>query len=150
MNQTKRLILSGILFVVLTFILFSYKAHAAGLPKEDIKLLAQVAHAEAGNQDKTGKRLVVATVLNRVDSDIFPETIIDVLAQEKQFSTYPELKDVKPTDDDYIAVYEELDSRINSEVMFFRTGNYGQGEPVIHWRDHYFTKLGGEEVKSKK
>lgn len=150
MNQTKRLILSAILFGVLICILFSYKAQAADLPKEDIELLAQVAHAEAGNQDKTGKRLVVATVLNRVDSDIFPETIIDVLAQEKQFSTYPELKDVKPTDDDYIAVYEELDSRINSEVMFFRTGNYGQGEPVIHWRDHYFTKLGGEEVKSKK
>ena len=54
---------------------------------DSLELLAAVVEAEAGNQDLTGKRLVVDVVLNRVDSPLFPDNIVDVLEQELQFTT---------------------------------------------------------------
>ncbi len=53
---------------------------------DSLELLAQLVEAEAGNQDKVGKRLVVDVVLNRVDSDTFPDTIEEVIFQPYQFS----------------------------------------------------------------
>lgn len=53
---------------------------------DSLELLAQLVEAEAGNQDAIGKRLVVDVVLNRVDSDAFPDTIEEVIFQPYQFS----------------------------------------------------------------
>ena len=52
----------------------------------EMELIAQLVMAEAGNQDLTGKRYVADVVLNRVDSDEFPNTVEEVIFQENQFS----------------------------------------------------------------
>lgn len=49
-------------------------------------LLAKLAMAEAEGEDKTGKALVILTVLNRVESDRFPNTIEKVIYQENAFT----------------------------------------------------------------
>lgn len=49
-------------------------------------LLAKLAMAEAEGEDKTGKALVILTVLNRVNSDSFPNTIEKVIYQEDAFT----------------------------------------------------------------
>ena len=48
-------------------------------------VLAKVVHAEAGNQDMTGKRLVVDCVLNRVDCEEYPNHVFGVVLQDGQF-----------------------------------------------------------------
>jgi len=111
------------------------------LEEAEIELIAQTVEAEAGNQSYIGKRLVVATVLNRVNHEAFPDTIEEVISQPGQFSTYPELKDIEATEDDYEAVYEELQQTCNSSVLFFRTGRYGYGVPLMKYEDHYFSTL---------
>lgn len=52
----------------------------------ELELLAQLVHAEAGNQSFEGKCLVAEVVLNRVESPDFPDTITEVIFQDGQFS----------------------------------------------------------------
>lgn len=58
------------------------------LVTSEMAMLAQLVQAEAGNQDLKGKRLVADVVLNRVDSDKFPNAIEEVIFQKNhvQFS----------------------------------------------------------------
>lgn len=54
--------------------------------EDEIKLIAKLVEAEAGNQSELGKRLVIDTVLNRVDHPNFPDTVNAVVYQSKRKS----------------------------------------------------------------
>lgn len=54
--------------------------------KEDYQVLLKIVEAEAGICDSRGKILVANVVLNRVNSDKFPDTIKEVVYQPSQFS----------------------------------------------------------------
>ncbi len=49
-------------------------------------LLMKIAMAEAEGEDTEGKALVMRVVLNRVESEAFPDSIWEVIYQEAQFS----------------------------------------------------------------
>ena len=105
------------------------------LKDDEKEVLARVVHAEAENQDMTGKRLVVDCVLNRVDSGIYPNHVWGVVLQEGQFvraETY--------TADDMAAVEKELKERLDYNVMYFRTRHYHDfGTALYQHGDHYFS-----------
>lgn len=125
----------------LCFIGFTQKAQAAELSSEDMTLLAKVVEAESGNQSVQGRRLVVACVLNRVESDQFPNSVQEVLAQKGQFQTYRILDKTQPTIHDMMAVQMEINERSDREIFFFRTNRYGCGTPLYKFEDHYFSGL---------
>lgn len=52
----------------------------------DRKLLANIIYCEAGNQSFEGQLAVGAVVMNRVKSEVFPDTIVGVIYQKNQFS----------------------------------------------------------------
>lgn len=52
----------------------------------DRKLLANLIYCEAGNQPYEGQVAVGAVVMNRVLSPVFPNTILEVIYQPRQFS----------------------------------------------------------------
>ncbi len=54
---------------------------------DDLIFLARVIHAEARGESFKGQVAVGAVILNRVDSDLFPDTIREVILQEGQFCT---------------------------------------------------------------
>ena len=54
---------------------------SSSFSEEDENLLARIAMAEAEGEDVDGKALVILTVLNRVNSNEFPDTIHDVIYQ---------------------------------------------------------------------
>ncbi len=109
---------------------------------DSLDLLAICVEAEAGNQDLMGKRLVVDVVLNRVDSDRFPDDITSVITQPWQFSSWEDGRMDKvwsPSDETYQAVRMELESRTDSEVLFFTEGRYNEYcIPMYKHGDHYF------------
>ena len=112
------------------------------LSDKDIELLARVIHAEAGNQDETGKRLVADTVLNRMDDK--NDSMHDIVYAPGQFSTVPVLytSGNTPTEDEYRIAFEESISRINYDVYYFRTGHYHNcGTPAFKEGAHYFSTL---------
>ncbi len=53
---------------------------------EEAQMLVTLAMAEAEGEDIIGKALVILVVLNRVESDSFPDTIEGVIFQKDQFS----------------------------------------------------------------
>ena len=57
------------------------------IASEDLQLLAKVTYAEAGNQTLEQQLAVAATILNRVESESFPNTIQEVISQKGQFSS---------------------------------------------------------------
>ena len=58
------------------------------LTDEEIYLIAIVVDGEAGNQPYEGKLAVANAVLNRVRSELFPNTVEEVIYQRNQFSIY--------------------------------------------------------------
>lgn len=111
--------------------------------EEEIELIALVTMAEAESEPEEGKRLVIDTILNRVDSDRFPDTISDVIYQKNQFTSMwnGRVERCYVLDDIVQLVKEELMSRTDSEVIFFRTDHYSKwGTPMFKVGNHYFSK----------
>lgn len=109
---------------------------------DSLELLAQCVEAEAGNQDLEGKRLVVDTILNRVDDPDFPNTIIGVITQPYHFTAYWSgvMDRIEPSEETYEAVRLEIEDRTNYEILFFTAGGYSRyGTPWDKVGDHYFS-----------
>lgn len=114
------------------------------LPLSDceIDLIALVVMAEAEGESEEGKRLVIDTILNRVDSEYFPDTVEEVIYQPNQFSSMWNGRADRcyATDEIRQLVKEELASRTNYDVMFFTAGHYGEyGEHMFPVGNHYFS-----------
>lgn len=108
----------------------------------DLQLLACLVEAEAGNQDMTGKRLVVDVVLNRVVDPRFPDTIPGVIYQPGQFGPVSNGALARAyytvSEESMKAVAMELDDQIDYSVLYFTAGDYGCGTPAYKYGDHYF------------
>ena len=111
------------------------------LTDDEIELIALVTMAEAEGESEEGKRLVIDTILNRVDSLYFPDTVYDVIYETNAFeSMWNGRVDVCYVDD-YICrlVREESINRTNYDVVFFTAGKYGRyGVPMFQVGNHYF------------
>ncbi len=112
------------------------------ISNEDIELMALITMAEAEGECEEGKRLVIDTILNRVDSDSFPNTVYEVVYQPSQFSSMWNGRVNRCYIDDDICqlVIEELHSRKNYDVIFFTADRYGNyGTPMFQIGNHYFS-----------
>lgn len=109
---------------------------------DDMEMIAQLVEAEAGNQDLEGKRFVVDVVLNRVDSDQFPNTVEEVIYEKNQFSVIKNGAFEKAgwaiSDESFEAVRLEYEERTNSDILFFGTKKrsymkHGSFKCQDHW-----------------
>lgn len=111
--------------------------------EEDVELLALVMLAEAEGECEEGQRLVVDVILNRADNGHRGKTTIyDVVYDKGQFSSmWNGRKDrVTITDEARQLVREELESRTNSDVVYFRMYRYHSwGTPLFKVGCHYFS-----------
>lgn len=114
--------------------------------KEDIELIALVTMAEAEGESEQGKRLVIDTILNRVDSEdsYMPDTVYDVVYQKGAFSSMwnGRVDRVEVTDEVIQLVREEMESRTNYDVLYFHANKYGKyGTPLFAEGNHYFSGI---------
>lgn len=108
----------------------------------ELEMLAMITYAEAGNQCELGKRLVIDTVLNRVDHENYPDNITDVLQGQNAYAPiWGDTSGRYYVDDDiYQLVLEELESRTDDQVLFFRTEHFHDfGTPMFQVEDHFFS-----------
>lgn len=54
---------------------------------DEKQMLIKLTMAEAGGEDTIGKALVIKTVINRMESEDFPDTIEEIITQKSQFSS---------------------------------------------------------------
>ena len=110
---------------------------------EDIELLALVTMAEAEGENEEGKRMVIDTILNRVDSERFDNTISEVIYAPNQFTSMRNgrVDRCYVADDICQLVIEELTNRTNYDVLYFTAYQYGAyGTPMFQIGNHYFSK----------
>ena len=109
---------------------------------DDAVLIAKLVLAEAEGEPVMGKRLVIDTVLNRLDSEDFPNTVYGVVYQpyhydpawDGRIDLFSEL------DDAFKLVVDEIHNRTNSEVLYFRTDKFHEfGTPMEQVGNHYFS-----------
>lgn len=109
---------------------------------EEIRLIAQVVQAEAEGECEEGKRMVIDVILNRKDSEHFPDTVHDVIYQPRQFSVMwnGRFERCGVREDICQMVRQELVSRRNHDVIFFNAGGYSKyGVPMFQVENHYFS-----------
>lgn len=94
----------------------------------DRYLLANLIYCEAGNQPYEGQVAVGAVVMNRVMSSVFPDTVVGVIYQNKQFSPVASgrLALALSRDDATAACYQAADAAMSGQTtvgncLFFRT-----------------------------
>lgn len=112
------------------------------LTDAEIDLIARITMAEAEGESEEGRRLVIDTILNRVDHARFPDTVEGVIYQKNQFTcvTNGRLDRCYVKDEIVELVKEELVNRTNYEVMFFTSGKYGKyGKALFVEGNHYFS-----------
>lgn len=104
------------------------KVKTAGITQEEKRILLKIAMAEAEGEGVSGKAYVMRVVLNRVQSEEFPDTIKKVVFQKKQFSPVEDngrYWDVEPDAECYEA-YSMIENgwdESNGAVYFSRTGS---------------------------
>lgn len=102
-------------------------------------LLAKIAMAEAGTEDTEGKALVILTVLNRVRSEKFPNTISEVLYQYPQFTPVWDgtFDRIEPSTDCYAALELVKSGWDGSHgALYFEVT-----KPYATWHSEHLVKL---------
>lgn len=110
--------------------------------EKEIDLMALITMAEAEGESEYGKRLVISTILNRVDSEHYPDNVTDVIYQKNQFSSIWDGRADRCYVQEEIRqlVKEEIENRTNNEVIFFMAGDYSDyGTPMFAEGGHYFS-----------
>jgi hypothetical protein len=104
------------------------------LTDNEKELIACVVMAEAAYEDPIGKQLVVDTILNRVDSPSFPDTVSGVIYQDRQF-----YKAVSYSTECMDAVEHEIHERLDYDVLWFASSGYlPYGTKAYQHGNHYF------------
>lgn len=107
-----------------------------------IKLLAQLIHAEAGNQDLKGKRLVGEVVLNRMRSGGFPNTMEEVIYQEGSFGVITDGAFDKAknqiTEEDLEAARLAWGEPLDQNILYFNTEKMNCAKHWYQHGDHWF------------
>lgn len=125
-----------IVIVLFLLWLFTKKVDAYEYTTTDIVLIGKLIQHEAAYESELGQRLVIDTVLNRVESEKFPNTVEEVLSQPGQYCNPSEY----PPKRVYRLVAEEMRWRTNPDVLWYRTKRYhSYGNPIIKEGAHYFS-----------
>lgn len=115
------------------------------LTDEEVELIALLTMAEAEGESEYGQRLVIDSVLNRMDSEHFPDTVHDVIYQKNQYSSMTGERVTRCWVKEELCelVRSELKERTDYDVVFFRTKHYHTfGTPLFQVGSHYFSKYG--------
>lgn len=116
------------------------------LSNDEFDMIAKVVYAESGNQEWEAQWMVACVILNRVESDSFPDTVKDVIFQDnpKQFCCAWDggYDKAMPGDATNEAVAYALEQeRIPADILFFTSNGYLKGtEPYEKVDDMYFSR----------
>lgn len=117
------------------------------LSDKDYDTLLRIVEAEAGGEDQDGKLLVANVVLNRVNSELFPDSVWDVVMQREkgiaQFSPTVDgrFQDVRVSQDTVEAVERALYGEDLSRGALYFCAREKADSDRLKWFDRKLTKL---------
>ena len=117
------------------------------LSDKDYEALLRIVEAEAGGEDQDGKLLVANVVLNRVNSELFPDSVVDVVMQKEQgiaqFSPTVDgrYQSVKISEDTKEAVGRAIYGEDISEGALYFCAREKADSEKMQWFDRKLTRL---------
>ncbi len=117
------------------------------LSDKDLDALQRIVEAEAGGEDQDGKLLVANVVLNRVNSEKFPDTVLEVVMQREQgvaqFSPTVDGRyhSVKVSEDTKAAVERALYGEDISQGALYFCAREKADSGRMQWFDRHLTRL---------
>ncbi len=117
------------------------------LSDKDYDALLRIVEAEAGGEDQDGKLLVANVVLNRVNSEIFPDSVLDVVMQREQgiaqFSPTVDgrYQSVRVSEDTVDAVERALYGEDISQGALYFCAREKADTEKLQWFDRKLTRL---------
>lgn len=126
-------------------------AEEVNLSVDEFIFISSVVEAESDRSESLdGRILIAATIINRTNSDYFPDSITAVLEQSGQFSTVRNGHSVTNrtaySDQAVLLAYEQLEAgEIPTNILFFNCIGYNCGEPYGLVDGNFFMTY-GEEV----
>ena len=116
---------------------------------DDFELMGKTVFAEAKTEEFAGQVAVAEIILNRVESENFPDTVQEVIKQDGVFSSWGNGSvEAAPFDDECLeAVQDAVNERIFPDsVVYFREGHFHSfGTPYTVIGHHYFSSEEGED-----
>ncbi len=99
--------------------------------RDDVYLLARVVNGEAANEPYLGKVAVAAVILNRVESDQFPNTLAGVIYQPNAFESITNgVANAAPSDESVRAAQDAMNGWDPTQgALFF----WNPAKPVSKW-----------------
>ena len=96
------------------------------LTEEEIDLLARIVWLESSGEPVEGQEAVVEVIFNRMASDLYPDTLYDVLSQGNpvQFCSWKNRDIAEPTQKEYDSIYNVLNGNtdlLRNDTLYFST-----------------------------
>ena len=109
------------------------------LSPDETELLARIVWLESQGEPVEGQQAVVEVVFNRMRSDVYPDTLYEVLSQKNpvQFCSFKNRNRAKPTQKEYDSIQQVLDGKtriLRDDTMYFST---------FPLTEHVEVKIGG-------
>ena len=117
------------------------------LSDKDYDALLRIVEAEAGGEDQDGKLLVANVVLNRVNNELFPNTVLEVVMQKEQgiaqFSPTVDgrYQNVRVSEDTVAAVERALYGEDISQGALYFCAREKADSDKLKWFDRKLTRL---------
>ena len=117
------------------------------LSDKDYEALLRIVEAEAGGEDQDGKLLVANVVLNRVNSELFPDTVFQVVMQKEQgiaqFSPTVDgrYQNVRVSEDTVAALERALYGEDISQGALYFCAREKADSDKLKWFDKKLTRL---------
>ena len=114
---------------------------------KDYDALLRIVEAEAGGEDQDGKLLVANVVLNRVNNELFPDTVWEVVMQKEQgiaqFSPTVDgrYQNVRVSEDTVAAVERALYGENISQGALYFCAREKADSDRLKWFDRKLTRL---------
>lgn len=120
-----------------------YTPSRGGSARDDVLLLARLVQGEAGGEPYLGKVAVAAVILNRVESDQFPNSIAGVIYQPNAFESISNgIANNSPTQESVKAAQDAMNGWDPSQGSLFF---WNPAKPVNKWiwSRQIVTQIGG-------
>ena len=96
------------------------------LTPEETELLARIVWLESQGEPVEGQQAVVEVVFNRMRSEVYPDTLYEVLSQKNpvQFCSFKNRNRANPTQKEYESIKQVLDGKtrlLRDDTMYFST-----------------------------
>lgn len=150
---TKILIVSSLLFINFNFYTIKVKANDGAiipvnrwgiqLTLEEVETLGRIVQLECGYDIQESKFATIETIFNRIVDPRYPNTLIEVLSQKGQFSTWKNrnISKATPTDDTYNCINMVLNGQTNVlEMDRLKFNNKPIGKSPIKIGAQYYGK----------